>query len=70
MTPSELLSELPLAPGDKLAALFQLRLLLICLAGHVYELRDAGDFRQFLLDLAEEARKAAQEVRGKVSAER
>ena len=56
MTPRELLSDLPLGPGDQRANLLYARLLLIYLADHVYDLRDASDFRVWLLDLAAELR--------------
>ena len=56
MTPRELLSDLPLGPGDQRSNLLYARLLLIYLADHVYDLRDASDFRVWLLDLAAELR--------------
>src|ERR1700688_2367615 len=52
MTPRGLPPDLPLGPGDQRANLLYARLLLIYLADHVYELRDASDFRSWLLDLA------------------
>jgi hypothetical protein len=62
MNPHDLLSDAPFPPGDRREQLLQARLLLNYLADHVYhaELRDATDFRQWLLDLAEEARNLGQ----------
>lgn len=61
MTPRELLSDFDFGPGDSRQALLYARLLLHCLADHVYDLRDAGDFREWLLELAEAARELGKE---------
>lgn len=53
MTPHDLISDLPLGPGDARANLLYARLLLLYLADHVYDLRDASDFRHWLLGLAD-----------------
>lgn len=56
MNSLDLLSDAPLPPGDKYAALLQIRLFCLYLADHVYDLSDACKFRERLLDLAEAAR--------------
>jgi hypothetical protein len=56
MTPTELLIDFELGPGDPRQSLLQILLFSRYLADHVDDLRDAGDFKQFLLDIAEAAR--------------
>jgi hypothetical protein len=68
MTLSDILSDLPLGPGDSREALLQFRLQMAYLADHVYSaeladggrVRDAIDFAQWLRDLADETRKRLQ----------
>jgi hypothetical protein len=65
MNAHELLSDLPLGPGDTRLALLYARLLLSYLADHVYlaelangsHVRDVTDFAQWCRELAEEAAK-------------
>jgi hypothetical protein len=68
MTLSDILSDLPLGPGDRREQLLQFRLQMAYLADHVYSaeladggrVRDAMDFVQLLRDLADETRKVLQ----------
>jgi hypothetical protein len=65
MNSRDLISDLPLGPGDRRAALLQARLIFRYLADHVEEARlgerqrlcDATDFKAWLRELAEEVRK-------------
>jgi hypothetical protein len=61
MRARDIIVDLPPAPGDPRQNLLYARLLLLYLADHVSELRDATDFRQWLLDLAKEAREIGKE---------
>jgi hypothetical protein len=58
MNAGDLIVDAPFPDGDRREQLLQARLLLNYLADHVYHagLRDATDFRQWLLELAEAAR--------------
>jgi len=64
MNSHDLLSDFQFAPGDPRQAQLQLRLFLLYLADHVYHLRDATDFRKFLLDMAEAIRQESQAASG------
>jgi hypothetical protein len=61
MTPSELLSDFDFGPGDPRQGFLTICLYSLYLADHVSELRDATDFRQWLLDLALAARERGRE---------
>lgn len=66
MTTHDLLSDFDCGPGDTRQGLLYARLLLRYLADHVYvaepKLQDATDFKRWLRELADEARKLAERM--------